>query len=347
MKKHIKHSITMVLLFTIILSMFLIGDKTVTTKVNAANYAIYNYERKILNLEESYRNYYDEYSSYSYQFHLDYNSYIIVVFKDCSVGFDCGDNCGYSIYGEDFYCDSSPHAPDLNYGKYYVFEKFDQTHYNANEIFDINPWDNMMGEYAHLLPKGDYTISITRDGHHGYYNESFPAVDVFCRYLKPIKTKKVSINKKSIKTACDKDLELKYSFYPSNSTEKPKWKTSNSKIISYYRKERSSKIRVHTNSLGKATLTYQRGGKKATCKFIVNKVYINNERYFSLKKGKKKSLKSFVKNIKGYKKAKWKSSKKKIISVNKKGIIKRKRYGKATITAKIKGTKYKFYLDER
>lgn len=56
-----------------------------------------------------------------------------------------------------------------------------------------------------------------------------------------------------------------------------------------------------------------------------------------LKKGKKITLK--VLNAKGN--ITWKSSKKKVATVSKKGVVKGKKKGTATITAKVNGKTYK------
>lgn len=57
----------------------------------------------------------------------------------------------------------------------------------------------------------------------------------------------------------------------------------------------------------------------------------------SLERGQKAKLKAVLKNAAG-KKIIWKSSKKKVATVNKKGKVTAKNKGKATITARIKGT---------
>lgn len=65
------------------------------------------------------------------------------------------------------------------------------------------------------------------------------------------------------------------------------------------------------------------------------KPYINYKQLL-LKKGQKTTLK-----LKNSKNVKWSSSDKKLLTVSKKGVVKAKKAGKATVTAKYKGKKYK------
>lgn len=159
-----------------------------------------------------------------------------------------------------------------------------------------------------------------------YYDDD----DDFDDYDDYVKTKKVKINHKKIKMTKGKNRTLKGTVTPWDSDQDYSWKSSSKKVatVDYYGE-------VHAKNLGKTTITFKSGSKKATCKVTVNKMN------YEIGKGKSKSLKKFLKYIKGYKKAKYSSSKKSIVSVTKKGKIKAKKHGSATITAKIKGTKYK------
>lgn len=78
-------------------------------------------------------------------------------------------------------------------------------------------------------------------------------------------------------------------------------------------------------------------GVKVTVKAAAKKISIS-KKSATLKVGKKLTLK--LKNAKASK-VKWSSSKKKVATVSKKGVVKAKKSGKATITAKYKGKKYK------
>lgn len=73
----------------------------------------------------------------------------------------------------------------------------------------------------------------------------------------------------------------------------------------------------------------------------LKKIVLNHSTY-KLQKGKSLKLKASLKPKKTtQKKVVWKSSKKKIAKVSKKGVVKGLKIGKATITAKVKGTKKK------
>lgn len=145
---------------------------------------------------------------------------------------------------------------------------------------------------------------------------------------------KVTISKKSLKMSKGSSKTLTTKVFPSNAPYADFWYSSNNKVATV-----NNKGKIKAENLGKATITFQadhEGGEaKVDCKVTVNKATAK------IKKGKSKSLKKLVKYIKGYKKAKWSSNKKNIVSVSKKGKIKAKKKGKATVTAKIKGTKYK------
>lgn len=69
-----------------------------------------------------------------------------------------------------------------------------------------------------------------------------------------------------------------------------------------------------------------------------------NHKVYTLRKGRKLKLKTKIKphnTSKSKKKVVWKSSNKAVAKVNKKGVVTAKKYGRATITARIKGTHLK------
>lgn len=185
------------------------------------------------------------------------------------------------------------------------------------------------------LSSGNYTLTITEDSSYddnedeingGELNYSFTMKR---SYHKTIKTTKAKLNRKKVKICRFNSFYLYGSYSPSNSTQSGSWKSSNKKVATV-----SSSGYVYAKNLGTTTITYKHGSKKATCKVIVNHDTLE------MGKGKSNNLKKLVKYAKGYKKAKWSSSSSKV-SVSKKGKIKAKKHGQATITAKIKGTKYK------
>ena len=93
-----------------------------------------------------------------------------------------------------------------------------------------------------------------------------------------------------------------------------------------------------TCGYGRAIITVSDGKYTRTCEVIVPDTRVRlNYKSVKLKKGKKVKLQ--VLNATG--KVKWKSSNKKVATVSKKGVVKGKKKGKATITAKLGGKTYK------
>ncbi len=178
------------------------------------------------------------------------------------------------------------------------------------------------------LSKGTYTIKIAENN-----GESLDyKFSVIRRYFKTIKTTRVTISRKKVKICRGNSITLSGKFYPSDSTQSGSWKSSNKKVATV-----DSYGYVYAKNLGKATITYKHGSKTAKCKITVNHETIQ------MGKGKSVSLKKMVKYVKGFKSAKWTSTNSGKVSVSK-GKIKAKAHGQATITAKIKGTKYKFKI---
>jgi hypothetical protein len=115
---------------------------------------------------------------------------------------------------------------------------------------------------------------------------------------------------------------------------KRKFSSTNKKVVSV-----SKKGKVVAKKSGKAKIKVKVGVLNFVCKIKVRTPKISKKK-LTLKVKQKKKLK--VKNYN--KKVKWKSSNKKIATVNSKGLVKAIKRGKATITASIKGKKFKCKL---
>lgn len=95
--------------------------------------------------------------------------------------------------------------------------------------------------------------------------------------------------------------------------------------------------KVYARKRGIAVITIKlKGGK--TCRCRIRVIELNNTK-IQIKVGKRKYL-----SVKGkplFSIVRWKSSDKKVVTVNRFGMIKAKKEGKATITATVKGKKLK------
>lgn len=138
--------------------------------------------------------------------------------------------------------------------------------------------------------------------------------------------KKVSLNKKtvSLSVAGKATVQLRNI----NSKKKIVWSSSN-KNVAAVKKGTGGKAAITGKKAGTAVITAKYRGKKYTVKVTVKSPSLN-KKSLSLKAGKKSTLQ--LKNIVSSKKITWKSSKPSVVSV------KRGSSGKATVTAKKKGT---------
>lgn len=147
--------------------------------------------------------------------------------------------------------------------------------------------------------------------------------------VKDITANKIKLNKTKVTLENGKTYKLKPTISPENVTATTKWSSSNSKIVSV---DKSGKVKAKT--LGTATITAKNGNKKAVCK-----VTVKTAKKTVIRK-KSSSLVSLVKNINGYKKAKWSSSDKKIATVNSAGKVTGKSKGSCKIYCTIGKVKY-------
>ncbi len=177
------------------------------------------------------------------------------------------------------------------------------------------------------LSKGSYTMYLTENDGDELQYDFF----IYRSYNRTIKTTKASISRKKLKLDRYSSYYLYGSYSPSNSTQSGSWKSSKPSVATV-----SSDGYVYARNFGKTTITYKHGGKTAKCKVTVNKDY------YQMGKGQSASFKSWMKKVKGYKKAKWSSTNSGKVSVNRRtGKIKARKGGQVTIKAKIKGTVYK------
>lgn len=234
--------------------------------------------------------------------------------------------------------DSQWYSVSLKSRSWLLF-KFDDSTYMAGDdarivIYDSN--DNVVhSEYLDIsfeenyvftdyLPAGTYQIGI-----YGEYADEYSFYLYRCYDVKLKHVKKLKLNKSKLNLTAGYEKHLKVKVTPSDSLGTTKWKSSNKKVASV---DKYGYVRA--KKMGKATITVKRDGKKAKCSVCVNKDWTE------IGNGRIKKLSTFVKNISGYKKAKWKSSRPSVVSVINGGTIRAYRHGKAKLTAKIKGKKY-------
>ncbi len=155
--------------------------------------------------------------------------------------------------------------------------------------------------------------------------------------------KGVTLNKKSASIVKGKTLTLKATVKPTNATNKAvTWKSSNKKIATV---DKNGKVKGIKAGTAKITIITADGKKTATCKITVkNPVKVKgikfNKKTYSVKKGKTVTLKTtFSPKDATNKEVTYKSSNKKIATIDKNGKVKGKKKGKVTITVTTKDGK--------
>ncbi len=168
-------------------------------------------------------------------------------------------------------------------------------------------------------------------------------------YFAKFSVKSVPIKKGQSSTALAKDIQI------AKGDKVVKWTTSDKKVVTVNAK--TGKIKG--KKVGKATITATtQSGKTAEITVKVQKkavaakaVTLTNKatgkaiqakKTVTLKKGKKLTVVANVKPMTCVQKVKFTSSNKKVVSVTSKGVIKAKKKGKATITAKVGKKTFKF-----
>lgn len=155
-----------------------------------------------------------------------------------------------------------------------------------------------------------------------------------------IPSEKVIINTKKICIVKGKTANIKAVMSPLNTTDTLTWSSSKESVATV----ENGKIKAKKTGKTNITVTTT-SGKSVVCKVTVVKKSKNaksvklNKKKLSMKAGEEIFLTATLKPSTATDTIKWKSSNKKIVSVDKYGYISAKKKGKATITATIKNGK--------
>ena len=160
--------------------------------------------------------------------------------------------------------------------------------------------------------------------------------------VSPVHVRSVTLNRKTATIITGKSLRLTATVSPENAdTKKVIWKSSNKKVATV-----SSAGLVKAKKAGKATITAKAkdGGISASCRITVKDIKVKKVRLNVTKKNTRVkrtfTLRAIVSPANATNKAvTWKSSNKKVATVNKKGKVTAKKKGKATITVTTKDGK--------
>lgn len=148
------------------------------------------------------------------------------------------------------------------------------------------------------------------------------------------------ISSKKIYLAKGKSQTLKAELFPADTTDSITWSSSKPSVVSV----KNGKLKAKKTGSAKITVT-STSGKKASCTVTVlsrSKKAVSvklNKKSLSLKKGKIYSLKATLKPANSTDTVRWKSSNKKVASVDSYGCIKAKKKGKTTVTVITKSGK--------
>ena len=155
-----------------------------------------------------------------------------------------------------------------------------------------------------------------------------------CTVTVKIPSKKVTMNVKEIYVVKGKKISLKATMNPIDSTNKIKWSSSKKSVATV------KNGKVTAKKTGTAVITAKTtSGKKVTCKVhVVKKAKKStsiklNKKQLTMKTGGRYELKAKVKPFNSTDIVKWKSSNKKIATVDQFGTVKAKKAGKVKITA--------------
>jgi len=162
--------------------------------------------------------------------------------------------------------------------------------------------------------------------------------------VNPVKVTGVKLNKASTTIFVGKSETLKATVLPANATDKTvMWASSNKNIATV---DKNGKITARKAGTAKITVTTRDGKKTATTTVTVRPVKVTgvklNRKSITLKVRKSNTLKATVSPANATNKTvTWKSSNKKVATVNKKGKVTAKKAGTARITVTTKDGKKK------
>lgn len=204
---------------------------------------------------------------------------------------------------------------------YYIYDS------TYNEVWNktYNYWNEQSKEMSFNenveLKKGTYYFKVSSYSDHGPYN--FKITD-------PTIPSKVTLSKSKITLGVKQAYKLTGKVSSSKAPQTLTWSTSNKKVATV-----DKKGKVTAKAAGTAKITAKTAnGKYAVCTVTVKKAPSKvalSKKSLKLKKGKSYTLKASI--TKGTATAyTWKTSNKKIVTVNSKGKIVAKKKGKATIT---------------
>ena len=226
----------------------------------------------------------------------------------------------FELSGNKYFYDGKAHMPDvicneLDPSAYEV--TYDEEYVEGEEYYDEydEEWYQYDGYYRDPTGAGTYRVYI--DGVAPYSGH----VELTYSIIKTT----ISLNKTKATLYRKGTLQLKATV--KNANGKTTYKSSNTKVA---RVSASGKITAKTK--GTANITVQNGFAKKTVKVTVKNPKLNSSKAVIYLKNSKK-----LKVIGKIGKATFKSSNKKIATVNAKGIIKAKKPGKCTITVKSNG----------
>lgn len=152
---------------------------------------------------------------------------------------------------------------------------------------------------------------------------------------KSVAIKKISVASKSITMKKGGSKSISTIVSPSNATVKPKFTSSNSKVVSV-----SASGTLKAKKVGKATITISGSKVKTTIKVTVKKSEIKTKKVsfkkkkLTMKKGQILFVGYSLKPASATQKISFKSSKSSVVSVDSNGKLAAKKKGKATITIK-------------